>query len=460
MNIVYIHTHDTGRLLSPYGYQVPTPQIRAFAEDALVLRNCYTASPTCSPSRAALLTGMYPHENGMLGLAQRGFSIDYKKHLVHFLKEQDYHTVLSGIQHEAGWYLTKKDSEPIGYDENLTIDSEGYRQEDLVRWDMENAGKVEKWLMEYQSEQPFFLSYGMFATHRKFPDWIAEDVNEDFLLPPAPLPDSIETRRDFARFMTSVEWADRCVGRVLEGLKKSGHYENTIIMLTTDHGIPFPYGKCSLFDSGIGVAMILRVPGSKTNGMVSDSMISQLDIFPTLCDLLNFAKPEYLSGVSALPVLRDVRAEVRNEIFAEVTFHTSYEPIRCVRSRRYKYIRWYDKTYLKINQSNMDESISKDYLVANGLEEQEKYEEALFDLIYDTGERNNLIAVPQYAQVAATMSETLDRHLAQTHDKITEGEIPIEPGWKVNKKECRKASSKNPNDYISLGIQSDGRYTE
>lgn len=452
MNIMYIHTHDTGRLLSPYGYQVPTPGIRAFAEDSLVLRNCYTASPTCSPSRAALLTGMYPHENGMLGLAQRGFSIDYKKHLVQFLNERNYHTVLSGIQHESGWYLTKNDADPIGYHENLTIDSEGYRQEDLVRWDMENAGKVETWLMEYQGDQPFFLSYGMFATHRKFPDWISGEVNENFLLPPAPVPDAPETRRDFAMFLTSVEWADRCFGRVLEALKKSGHYEDTILILTTDHGIPFPYGKCSLFDPGIGVSMILRVPGSRTNGMVSDSLVSQIDIFPTLCELLNFEKPKHLRGVSIVPVLEDTGARVRDEIFAEVTFHTSYEPIRCVRTRRYKYIRWYDKTYLKTNQSNLDESITKDYLGANGLEEQVKYEEALYDLIYDTGERNNLIADPRYAVAAAVMREKLDRHLTETHDRITEGEIPVEPGWKVNKKECREASSKNPDDYVSLGI--------
>ena len=104
-HILYIHTHDSGRILSPYGYKVPTPEMESFAKEAAVFRNAYCASPTCSPSRAALLTGTYPHQNGMLGLAQRGFELDCSRHLVQYLNHHDYHTTLCGIQHEAGWYL-------------------------------------------------------------------------------------------------------------------------------------------------------------------------------------------------------------------------------------------------------------------------------------------------------------------------------------------------------------------
>lgn len=104
-NVLYIHTHDSGRVLSPYGYKVPTPEIERFARSAAVFRGAYCAGPTCSPSRAAMLTGTYPHQTGMLGLAQRGFSMDYSRHLVQFLNRNGYHTVLCGIQHEAGWYL-------------------------------------------------------------------------------------------------------------------------------------------------------------------------------------------------------------------------------------------------------------------------------------------------------------------------------------------------------------------
>ena len=105
-NLVYINTHDTGRMLSPYGVKAPTPNFEKFAEDATLFTHAYSCGPTCSPSRAAMLTGIYPHQNGMLGLAQRGFSLaDPEKHLANYLRQNGYRTAISGIQHETGWYL-------------------------------------------------------------------------------------------------------------------------------------------------------------------------------------------------------------------------------------------------------------------------------------------------------------------------------------------------------------------
>ena len=114
MNIIYIHTHDSGRYLQPYGYPVETPNMMRLAQGSTLFRKACCAGPTCSPSRAALLTGTYPHCNGMLGLAGRGFSLrDYDMHLVRWLSKHGYLTALSGIQHEA------PDGNVIGYDEVL-----------------------------------------------------------------------------------------------------------------------------------------------------------------------------------------------------------------------------------------------------------------------------------------------------------------------------------------------------
>ncbi|MCJ7549644.1 MAG: sulfatase-like hydrolase/transferase, partial [Anaerolineae bacterium] len=83
-NILYIHTHDIARYVQPYGYAVPTPNLQAFAEEAVLFRNAFCANPTCAASRSTLLTGMYPHNNGMTGLAHRGWSLnDYGQHIVH-----------------------------------------------------------------------------------------------------------------------------------------------------------------------------------------------------------------------------------------------------------------------------------------------------------------------------------------------------------------------------------------
>ena len=89
MNIIYMHTHDSGRYTSPYGYNLPTPNIMKLAEDGVLFRNAYCAAPTCSPSRAALLSGMYAHTSGMLGLAHRGFSCyDLRGHMASYFTKK------------------------------------------------------------------------------------------------------------------------------------------------------------------------------------------------------------------------------------------------------------------------------------------------------------------------------------------------------------------------------------
>ena len=99
-NILYIHSHDTGRYISPYGHAVPTPNLQNLAEAGVLFRRAYCAAPTCSPSRAALLTGQSPHSAGMLGLANRGFQLgDFRQHIIHTLKGAGYTSALAGIQH-------------------------------------------------------------------------------------------------------------------------------------------------------------------------------------------------------------------------------------------------------------------------------------------------------------------------------------------------------------------------
>lgn len=459
-NVIYIHTHDSGRILSPYGYKVPTPNLEHFSRESAVFRNAYCVSPTCSPSRASMLTGTYPHQNGMLGLAQRGFTLDSQKHLAGWLGGRGYRTVLCGIQHEAGWYLDVGNAAgALGYQEVLTAQPGNRRQEDMGEWDRENALKVCRWLENYDGKAPFFLSYGMYSTHRRFPDRIDKDICPDYAVPPYPVPDSQATRKDFAGYLMSVRGADRCFGLVADSLKAQGLWENTIVIFTTDHGIANPFAKCTLFDSGTGVALMLRVPKSKSEGRVIDSLVSHLDVFPTLCGLLGEEEPDWLEGKSLVPLLEGTGQEVREAVFGEMNFHTSYEPARSVRTRRYKYIRYYDETYLSINQSNMDESITKDYFMNRGLKNQRKQAEALYDLVYDPGERRNVAEEGEYVHILKEMRDRLACFQERTQDPLLLGEIPIKNHWKVNKKECIKASSADPADYVSTGRREACRQT-
>ena len=452
MNVIYINTHDSGRMLSPYGYDIPTENLKKLAEDSVVFTNAFCAGPTCSPSRAALLTGIFPHQNGMLGLAQRGFSLyNPEKHLANFLRSNGYNTCLCGIQHEYGWYLDleKNGLHNLGYNEILTTDSKSFKKEELHLWDRNNAVEVVKWLDNYENDKPFLLSFGMHSTHRPYPAKVADFIDERYVVPPYPITNNEENRHDHAQYMTTAHYADENIKMIVDALKRNNLYENSIIIFTTDHGLAVPFNKCNLTDTGIGVSLIMKVPEAASNGKVVDSLVSQIDVFPTLCELLNLDKPEYLEGKSFAEAFADNKAVLDEYIFAEVNFHTSYEPIRCVRTKRYKYIKYYDETWNKVNLSNMDESVPKDFLMENGLKEKIKYKEGLFDLYYDPTERNNLADDSKYKEVLEKLRKVLHEKQLKTDDPILKGALEIKKGYKVNKVECETASSKNKDDYVS-----------
>src|SRR6185436_10725370 len=117
-----------------------------------------------------------------------------------------------------------------------------------------------------------------------------------------------------------------------------------------------------------------------------DALVSQIDIFPTVCDLLGLETPEWVRGRSLLPLARKDADEVNDAVFAEITFHAAYEPQRAVRTKRYKYIRRYEKPVL----ANIDDSPSKDYLLAHGLAERDAPSEQLYDLVFDPNEAHDI----------------------------------------------------------------------
>ena len=250
-NILYIHSHDTGRYVQPYGYQVPTPNIQLLADQGVIFRKAFCAAPTCSGSRASLLTGQYCHNNGMLGLAHRGWSLnDYDEHLVHPLRSVGYRSVLIGEQHIS------EDPAVIGYDEVIEVDS--HHAQDVVPISVEAL---------QTASEPFFFSVGFFETHRQFraPTSVRDSL---YSLPPANLPDTPATRRDMAAFKASARSLDQGIGAVLNALHDFGLTERTLIVCTTDHGLAFPGAKATLYDRGAGVMLLMRGPGGFTGGKV------------------------------------------------------------------------------------------------------------------------------------------------------------------------------------------------
>lgn len=411
-NILYIHSHDTGRYIQPYGHAVPTPHLQRLAEEGVLFRQAFCAAPTCSPSRAALLTGQCAHSSGMLGLAHRGFALkDYSQHLVHTLRRAGYQSALAGVQHVA----PPNEPERIGYDQVLS------------RSDPELAAVR---FLESAPPQPFFLDVGFFETHRRF-NPAGEAVDARYTLPPAPLPDAPEVRRDMAEFKLAGARLDRKVGMVLDTLARQGLAENTLVISTTDHGIAFPHMKCSLTDHGIGVSLILRGPGLFSGGKVIDALVSHIDLFPTLCEVLEAERPAWLQGRSLLPLLRGEADEVNDAIFAEVTYHAAYEPKRAVRTRRWKYIRRFDgreRTVLP----NCDDGPSKQSWLDHGWRERPVAVEELYDLVFDPNETCNAAGDPAQAGALDEMRRRLDRWMRETQDPLLHGPVALPPGAVAN----------------------------
>lgn len=428
MNIIYMHTHDTGRYIRPYGYGVETPNLMNLAKEGVLFRQAYNAAPTCSPSRAALLTGTYPHECGMLGLTHRGFKLnDKSKHLASFLSRNGYETALCGVQH-----VTMPENErELGYQEILHIDRSNYANS--AERDIDTARMAAQYIKR-DHEKPFFLSFGMHNTHREYPDSEGK-IDPQYVMPPAPIPDTPETRKDFADFILSAQVVDRCVKTVLDTVKESGREDDTLVIFTTDHGIAFPFMKCNLLDTGIGVSLIMRFPHKKHSGRAVDALVSHIDIYPTICELAGLERPGWLRGKSLIPLLTGETDKIREEIFAETTFHAAYQPMRCVRTGDYKYIRYYDPG--EMVPANIDDSPSKTHMLEHGMLEKRRItEEELFDLNLDPMERINLATDEYYAKTKKDLSGRLDKWMNDTDDPLLKGHVEKPDGATINRKSC------------------------
>ncbi len=409
-NILYFHTHDTGRYIQPYGYGVSTPNYQRLAAGGTLFRQAFCAGPTCSPSRAALLTGECPHAAGMIELAHMGGALtDYSRHLVNHLRPAGYRSTLIGFQHVAA----EESVDQIGYDEIQSVVEH--------RWAADVIPATVAFLQRSPADrgEPFFLSCGIVETHRPFP--APDAAAARYLRPPAPLPDTPETRADMAGFAASLTIADAALGTILDTLEATGLAGNTLILCTTDHGPPFPKMKTMLTDHGLGVLLLLAGPGIPA-GRVIDGMVQHLDLYPTLCALLGLDQPAWLQGRSLLPLLHGDATEIHDAVFSETTYHAGhYLPYRAVRTTRWKYIRRFADN--EFSATRLGEGPSSVFLDGFGWSRLPAATEQLYDLILDPNEVCNLASDPAFAAVKADLAGRLHQWQQQTDDPLLRGPI-------------------------------------
>ena len=344
-NVVVYITDDQGTAVGCYGDpDARTPALDALAADGVRFVNAYCTTASCSPSRAALLSGQHGHSNGMYGLQHA------KHHFESFGKVRSLSTRLS----KAGYVTARVGKYHVAPHENYPFDH-ALRGGSPVGM----AEHVRRFLEERDEERPFFLFFGTHEPHRS--GGVAEDqagtpnlfgnrdredvVRERFdpkaLTLPDWLPKSVEARAEWAQFHESSNRADQGFGRLCQVLRESGVWDETLVIFLSDHGPPFPGAKTTVYEPGLRVPFVVRDPFEEERGRSVETLVSLLDVAPTILSWCGVDDTEGLQGRDLQPWLAgEAPKDWVDEIYASHTFHevTMYYPMRVVRTPRYKLI--------------------------------------------------------------------------------------------------------------------------
>ena len=434
-NILLVHCHDLGQYLGCYDVEIETPNVDQLAESGARFENHFTAAPQCSPSRGSLFTGLYPHVHGLLGLAHTEWEIDVQRTLPHLLSEAGYETHLFGLQHIS------ESPEELGYDQIHTagrLSPNVSPELHSVNRARDVADTVSTYLGS-DLETPFFASIGFFEAHRLETD--EEDDEEgdvlygfgdrydvddpDGIKVPGYLPDEPGVREDLAGLRGMVYAIDDALGTILDALETADRDEETLVLFTTEHGIAFPRAKGTCYDPGIEGVLLARYPPLIKKGIVYEHLVSNIDVFPTILDLVGEEVPDGVDGHSLVSMFDDDRTYYpREKVFAEITWHDTYNPVRAVRTERFKYIRsfWHlPRVYLP---NDVYASLAGREVRGRYGRPSRVYEE-LYDLESDPHEQENVADDEAYAQVRDRLASTLSTWMHETDDPLLEH--PVSP---------------------------------
>jgi N-sulfoglucosamine sulfohydrolase len=423
-NILWITCEDMSARLGCYGDQIAkTPNIDNLAEQGIVFTHAYSVSGVCSPSRAALITGMYPTSFGAqhMRTTSRTASIDQITD-PELLAIPVYEAVpppgaktYAELFRQAGYYTTNNEKTDYQFHNPITA------------WD--ESSNQAHWRNRQDKDQPFFSVFNIFETHESR---VWANASKPLLVDPEEIelppyyPDSPAIRADMAIHYSNIIRMDSIVGTILHQLEEDGLAGNTIVFFYSDHGDGLPRMKRWTYDAGLHVPLIVRFPDGKDAGSVNEGLVSFVDFPATALSLAGLEVPGYMHGQ---PFLGDKKVASREYIFAaRDRMDPALDCIRTVRDKRYKYNRNYmpERPYVQFlpyrdqmplmqelfrfrDEERLD-SVQQLWFRKN------KQEEELFDLLADPHEIHNLAYDSSYGDIKSRLSSALDDWIEETND--------------------------------------------
>ncbi len=351
-NIVLIIGDDIGwNDFSCYGNKIiVTPNIDGIATEGIRFTNTYLTASSCSPSRSSIISGRYPHNTGAAELhtALPSFIHTFPEDL----KRAGYNTF-----HAGKWHMG--DSAKKGFDVSI---------EDKV---LNGAGGEEQWVNSLRTRdknKPFFAWFAAYDGHRPWEEnshKISNDNFDDSLIPPYLIKDAL-TKKDLTAYYNEIKRFDFFIGEVKNELIKQGVYENTVIIILSDNGRPFPRDKTTLYDAGVRTPMIVSYPNTiKLKNGICNALVSTIDIAPTILQLAGLGNDKRFQGKSFFSLLQNPSQKFRKYIFAEHNWHDYIAYERMIRTEDYLYIKNYLPTTTLTGSADLNGSPAYQSLIHN-----------------------------------------------------------------------------------------------
>jgi arylsulfatase A-like enzyme len=336
------------------------------------------------------------------------------------LAARGYETHLFGVQHVT------RDVERLGF--------HGVHDRTLAASVAEDVTDL---LCTAQANVPLYLEINLEQPHRPYDQGEATPVASEGISRPPWLPDDPATFEELAVLQGAIRAADEGVAGILDALERSGIAEDSFVVFTADHGLAMPRAKCTLYDPGIEIALLMRWPNRLLSPSVVDGLVSNIDVLPTVLEAVGAPMPDDISGRSLWPLIRGDQERGREEVYAEKTFHSYYDPMRGIRTGRFKLIRNFESS----PPVEVPADVQAGAIFRSDVERYSGGDRAdleFYDLTSDPLEQRNVASAPEFAEPRKELDALLWRWMAVTADPLLQGPV-LSPAY-------RRALASQPSD--------------